>query len=240
LDKSNHYSKFHNLHKGETGIVVANGPSLEEVPVEFLERYVTLGCNRITAMYPEFVPTYYSCIGWNQVNTEERRATIYPALEDERCRAAFMNRMWVHEFPYEKVHSILGGRYYGLEEIQLRGFSMSPLELVGLGFTMTYVLLQIAFYMGFETILIVGLDHYYPPDSSKKHFYDDSAFPDFEIAPGPLYRDDPAMWKRGADAVFMLSEEMYVRNGRDVINLTRNSQCTIFRKEDLSDWLNKG
>jgi hypothetical protein len=236
LRKTDHYSKFHNLHEGETGIVVANGPSLADVPVDFLHKYPSLGCNRITHMYPDFVPNYYACLGWNQVDTPERRETIYPMLEDDRCEAAFINRMWAQEFPYDNVHSILGGKYYGLEPKQMRGFSMSPLEITGLGFTMTYVLLQIAFYMGFETVLIVGLDHHYPK-TSKKHFYDDSEFPNFEVAPGPLYEDKPDFWRTGADAVFRVAEEVYYNNGRDIINLTDESRCTVFRKEALSDWL---
>ena len=34
-------------HKDETGLIVANGPSLETVSTELLEKYPTMGMNRI-------------------------------------------------------------------------------------------------------------------------------------------------------------------------------------------------
>ena len=44
-------------HKGETCVVIANGPSLADVPNEFLEPYITFGVNKI--WLKEFSPTYY-------------------------------------------------------------------------------------------------------------------------------------------------------------------------------------
>jgi len=240
MERAKHYSHFKDLHKGETCIVVANGPSLKEVPVEFLRRYVTLGCNRISMMTEThgFAPTYYACMGWNQVDTPEKRETFWEMLDHPDCKAAFINRMWAHEFPYENVYTILGGRYYGVEPVQTKGFSYDPLHVSGLGYTMVFVLLQIAYYMGFETVLLVGLDHHYP-EGPQKHFYSDDDYPQFEVAPGPVYNFDNEEWKRGADAVLRLCEAIYERNGRDIINLTGETRCTVFRKESLSDWLDK-
>lgn len=228
------FTQFKDKHKGETGLVVANGPGLANVPLEFLNRYVTLGCNRITHMYPDFAPTYYACLGLNQVDTEEKRATIYPMLEDDRCRAAFMNRLMVQYFPFDNTHSIMGGRLYGIQNTRV--FSASPLEITGLGATMTFVLLQIAYYMGFDPVLIVGLDHKYPT-GTKRHFYDDSEFPDFEQAPGPVYDNDNATWQQHATAMLDMAEEVYRGHGRTIINLSSPTECTSFRTEALSDWL---
>ncbi len=225
------YEKFHDMHKGETGLVVANGPSLADVPIEFLKSYVTLGCNRITHMTPEFVPTYYACLGRNQVNTETKRETIFPTIE--LCEAAFINRLLIHHFPFDNVYSIMGGSFYGLEETRI--FSLDPLNITGLGATMTFVLLQIAFYMGFDPVLVVGLDHNYPK-GAKKHFYDDREYPEFETAPGPVYQNDNATWQNHATAMLNLAQEVYLDHSRTIINITSESYCKVFRKEAISDW----
>ena len=230
------YAKFHNVHKGETGIIIANGPSLSEVPIEFLRRYVTLGCNRISKMAPEFAPTYYACIGHTQLDTAEKRDTFLPMLVHDDCKAAFINRMVAHLFPFENIYSILGGRYYGIEET--RFFSLDPMNVTGLGYSMIFVLFQIAYYMGFETILLVGLDHHYP-EGEQKHFYKDSEVPEFEIAPGPVYDWDSDKWAAGANIIFSMANEAYTSHGRQIINLTSNSHCEVFRKEALSEWLDK-
>lgn len=228
------YSQFKDKHAGETGIIIANGPGLNNVPVEFLKKHTSLGCNRITLMAPEFVPTYYACLGMNQIDTPEKRATFDPMLGHPDCKAAFLNRLYAHEFFYDNVFSILGGYTYGMEET--RFFSNNPLKVTGLGYTMIYVLLQIAFYMGFQTILLVGLDHHYP-DGPQKHFYKDGEVPEFEVAPGPLYNYDTREWRKGANIVLTMANEVYLNAGREIINLSSPSECSIFRKEKLSAWL---
>jgi hypothetical protein len=237
MNKVEGYQKFKDCHRGATGIVIANGPGLKNVPIDFLKKYPTLGCNRITLMAPEFVPTYYSCLGRNQINTEEKRQTFYDMLGHPDCKAAFLNRMHAHSFPFDEVYSIMGGKSYGFAET--RFFSLEPLDITGLGYTMVYVNLQIAYYMGFQTVLLVGLDHHYP-DTDQKHFYKDGDVPDFEVAPGPLYQNNTNIWQQGADLVFNIASEVYKDAGKDIINLSEPSKCTIFRKEALSAWLGKG
>ena len=235
MNKTEGYEQFYNLHKGEVGLIVANGPGLENIPIEFLKKYPSLGCNRITLMAPEFVPTYYSCIGFNQVDTPEKRATFDAMLGHPDCKAAFINRLFAHHFAYDNIFTIMGGRYYGIENT--RFFSLDPLNITGLGFTMTFVLLQIAFYMGFSKVLIVGLDHHYD-EGPKKHFYTDDEVADFEVAPGPLYRNDTDLWQQGADLVFQVARKVYEDAGREIINLSIPSACEIFRKQELSRWHN--
>jgi hypothetical protein len=185
-------------------------------------------------MTPEFVPTYYACLGRNQVNAEAKRETIFPTIGHPDCKAAFINRLLIHFFPYDNVYSIMGGSSYGVKNTGL--FSYDPLNVTGLGATMTYVLLQIAFYMGFETVLVVGLDHSYPK-GSKKHFYDDKEYPDFEAAPGPVYGGNNEMWQSYATAMFTVAQEVYKEHGRRIINLTDVSKCEVFSREAISSWV---
>jgi hypothetical protein len=228
-----HYTSLKNANLGETAVLVCNGPGLKNVPVQFLDKYPTLGCNRITLMYPEFCPSYYFGMGSNQLDTPEKRATILPTIMDDRCKAAFMNRLLIHEFAHtNKCYSWLGGKVYNASDDQLRSFSLNPLYVVGLGYTMAFPMLQVAYYMGFETILIVGMDHDYP-DTSAKHFYNDEDAPLFETAPGPYSVE---AWRRGADTVLAKCRDVYAKAGRRIVNLSTPTKCDLFETGKLEEW----
>jgi hypothetical protein len=236
LDTEYSYRKFENIHAGETAIIIGNGPGLASVPVEFLRKYPSFGCNRITQMYPGFVPTYYSCIGMNQLMKPEQRVTIYPAILDDRCEAAFINRLMIHHFRHPKVFSILSRALYlpGLPAMEKAGFSSDPLNQTGIGATQTFIALQIAFYMGFETALIVGMDYGYP-GGPQKHFYKDEDVPEFEVAPGRHYKNN-AQWQAASDIVMNNALVAYTKSGRKIVNLSEPTECTIFERGRIEDW----
>ena len=171
------------------------------------------------------------------MDTDEKRATIFPVITDDRCHAAFINRLLIHEFAHtNKCYSWLGGRSYGALGDQLKSFSYSPFNAVGLGFTMAFPILQVAYWMGFDPILIVGMDHEYPGlEDPQKHFYrDDERYASlFEKAPGPYA---PAAWRRGADEVLGYCREAFDKAGRRIINLSRPTKCDVFEKEDIAKW----
>jgi hypothetical protein len=215
--------------KEKAGLIICNGPSLEDIPVEFLMKYKSIGMNRITGMYPEFAPTYYVDIAINHMETPEKRALLDPYFEDERVEAMFLNRLMIHHFRHEKVYSIMSRQGGAVDRTTKKAWSDDPLNFLGIGYTQTYIALQIADYMGFRNILIVGLDHHYP-EGSKKHWYEDSDFPDFETGYGPYTE---AAWKNGCNLVYSLANEQ--ANGT-IINLTPGSACDVFKKENLSKW----
>jgi len=224
------YEQFKNRHKGEVGLVIANGLGLNRVPLDFLAKYPSFGVNRIHLLYDKtgFTPTYYVCNGFNQFDTEEKRAMVYPMLE--YVEAAFLNRYWIHEFPFDNVHGILSTKpYTGKASME---FSYDPLHTYGIGWTVTYVALQIAFYMGFDPVLIVGLDHRYPTGPFK-HFYEDGEASLWEIGAGP---HDPAEWQRGCDRVFAKANHAYRMAGRRIINLSNPTACTVFERGDIGEW----
>ena len=236
-----HYSRLKNLYNGEC-IIVCNGPSLRNVPIDFLKSRPSFGCNRIYIVpddwpeFADFTPTFYSCIGANQLSSPEQRDTIYPIID--KVEIAFINRLFIHEFAhFGNVYSIMGWpRSTHVTYMDRIQYSNSPLEWTGIGFTMTYISLQIADYMGFTTALMVGLDHKYDMTTDQKHFYKDGEAPLFEIAPGVHH---PDKWQIGCDHVFARALKVWKEKGKKIYNLTPDSACDVFRKHDLARW-NKG
>ena len=219
------YTKFKDMHRGESAIMIANGPSLNDVPIEYLMSRPTFGCNFVHQL---FCPMYYANTGINHLDTEEKRDAIHPVLRDPNCKAAFINRMFVHLFPFEEVYGIISGGAYNAPQRDKGKFLFDPLNIIGAGGTMLFGLFQIAYYMGFDRVYVVGLDHDY--SGKDAHFYSEADVPYIEQAPGAHYSYDNKIWQAKCDGVFTQCKIAFERDGREIINITPDSKCDVFEK----------
>jgi hypothetical protein len=225
----NPYTVFWNKHEGQDGIVVLNGPSLKKVPLRELDP-PTFGSNQI---YKKFIPTYYVNTGGQHFNQESLVIELMNMMDDDRCQAAFINRLSIHVFRHSKAYSVLSTKYYpGYPKEAQYGFSMVPLATIGIKGSVLYPILQIAYYMGFKRLNLVGFDYHY--EEGNEHFYPED--PRLERAPGPLYDYDSDKWREMNDVILTACREIYEEDGREIVNWTPESYCDIFRKED-PPWL---
>lgn len=226
---------FRDRHLNETCIVIANGPSLKDVPLEFLNAYPSFGCNRIYLL-EDFTPTYFVQIGADQVQGEKAKD-----FHDicSRVDAAFVNRESVRRggFPgFRNVYPIMSrplvddgtGKGIGMQ------FSSHPLYAIGIGGSVIFQSFQLAYWMGFSTCLVVGLDHDYPKKWEVPwHFY-----PNEESVTA---KDGPyggrKSWAQRTERAFQVSREAFVADSRQVINLTPGSKCYEFPTGDIQAWL---
>lgn len=125
---------FKNLHDGKNVFILASGPSLAEVDLTPLKRRIVIGLNRSSLVFPE---THYHC------TMDERLFVEYEEVL-RKTRYLFT----------------LEGRPFGipLKLLGSQGFSHDLIEGVYSGYTVSYMALQIAVYMGFKKIFYVGLD----------------------------------------------------------------------------------
>lgn len=145
---------LHNRHRGERCFVVGNGPSLNDIDMARLKGEITLGSNRCYLGYEAwgFPFTYWGV--YDQFQIEEyhldyeahvpvETVKFFPAEYWPVLRVAQgcpVNSVWPDPRP--------------------RAFSDDP-ERVYRGFTVTYMLLQIAAIMGCDPIILIGADHRY-------------------------------------------------------------------------------
>ena len=191
-------------HKGETCIVIASGPSLKDVPNEFLESYVTFGVNKI--WLKGFSPTYYMAIDpWMNPYTRQMR--------DMRCKDCFLKRSFLRDIPEGHVRGIV-----------LRDTPEIEWGIEKDGGTVIYPCLQLAHHMGFETVLLVGLDHTGDATYFHKDYNIWVAKKEYRWA-GEL-----------VDTAFRVAREKYEESGRRIINLTPDSKCDVFEKQDIELW----
>ena len=216
------------FHKDETGLIVANGPSLETMPIALFEKYPTMGMNRIYKPINGYRlwPDYYCLVGADQVDTPEKRAVYNEVIS--HAKVAFVNRTFAHCWE---------GNIYGIgirgEDGSYQGkkFSFDPMKRIALGFTNAYPCMQIMYWLGFKTVLLVGLDNDYGADPEKRHYFPDTE----EESCEPFGGRDRV--REGSNYVFHLARQAYEADGRRLIQLTKTDKTPALEKGRLEDWL---
>ena len=209
-----------NIHEGETCIVIGNGPSLNDVPKEFLDSYITFGSNKIFR-FP-YRPDYYTCVD---------RTAIKNCLPTIKAGWRPKKQMFLRA-------EVCIEDNYPVYPVVIEAFSIDIDNCVAMGGTATYVLLQIANYMGFKKIFLVGVDHNYPKaDIGEAGFFvaegDD---PDhFVCEDGEPYYTPGETYMRPEDTtkVYGWAKEFLDDLGVKVINLTEGSKLDVFEKGEI-------
>lgn len=225
--------QFKDLYKGQTCLIVGNGPSLDVTPLEQLaEKYPVFAANKIydSATHPNFIPEFWTCIDDLMLTDCVPYLIAHPEFISER----FVPRT----VPLPKSH--------GLNLVVEVGFSLDPAEKVFMGGTVTYVNLQLAKYIGFTTALLVGVDHRYqqtekegkPGSRFIAHGQDLDHFASRNggyFTEGRLYnRPELAAVER---YFFPLAQREFSLAGGRVVNLTPSTAEQVFEKMDWKRWL---
>ncbi len=136
---------FKCLHDGKRVFILASGPSLGKLDLSPLNRRIAIGLNRSALIFPD---THYHC------TMDQRLFDEFPdVLKQTRYLFTLEGRPW--GIPMK----LLG------EE----GFSWDLEEGIYSGYTVSYLALQLAVYMGFKEIIYLGLDLKH--DGPKTHFF---------------------------------------------------------------------
>jgi Uncharacterized protein conserved in bacteria len=215
-------SHFRNRHLGETGLIIGNGPSLQFIPRPFIDAYPSFGQNKCYLNKPplvDFTPSYY-------VTSDPDKDIDYDAVMKYTCPKFLKEGLlkhggeFVHEFKLTREHI----------------FSKHPDIVLYEGYSVTFISLQLAYYMGFNTVLLIGVDHRYIPYNSEtekdpNHYHSDyNGKTDFDakaLAKGEKYILES----------MLLAKIAYENDGKKIINLTDNSNLKVFEFDSVENWM---
>lgn len=202
-------------------LVIGNGKSLNDISRELLDKYPTFGSNRIYLLNG-FIPTYY--------------AACNPLVIKQYAKE--INRMKCEKFIKDKLSSLIPGST-PLYDIGAELFSFRPDAYIYEGYTVTYVLLQLAYWKNFQEVGLVGVDHDYqfkgaPNQLLKAEGEDPNHFsPDYFANGAEWHAPDLAKSERA----YRMAETVYNDNNRKIINLTPGTKLDVFQKGDWQSWL---
>ncbi len=143
---------YKGIHEGERCFIVANGPSLQKTNLDLLAHEKTIGMNRIYLNFDKtsFRPTYFTAV--NELILEQFAGEI-----SNLTMPKFLN--WNRRNNYDTNDS--SNIFLKSKMVINDTFQKDIAKPLVVGGTVTFVALQIAFYMGFSKVVIIGLDHKY-------------------------------------------------------------------------------
>lgn len=152
---------FKNIHEGETCFIVGNGPSLNVRDLDKIAQYTSFGLNYIYAMYEKtkWRATYYGTYDHNFPKLMwKERSDIEKVLEMHK--AVFVSSKVPQLFDYrdDDMENLYFLRFKSIEDYE--GVPMKidcSQEVIG-GATSIMPNIQLAMYMGFKTICLLGVD----------------------------------------------------------------------------------
>lgn len=228
---------FHNAFLGKRCFIIGNGPSLNNHDLSLIENEYTFGVNsfyyktRETGFRPFFYVVEDSSV--MKENISEIRdyyapfkffPTIYKRIHPKQPNTFFfqMNRGF-----YEK-----SSPNYAVPR-----FSTDATKELYCGQSVTYINLQLAFFMGFTEVYLIGMDFSYTiPDSHKRtgdvllsDTDDENHFHKDYFGKGKTWKD-PKLERVGMN--YRMAKVAYESVGRNIYNATVGGSLEIFDRVD--------
>lgn len=216
-------------HLGETCVIVCNGPSLNHMNLKWLKNYTTIGLNKIFLGFIKFgfYPRYYLCVN----------PTVFSQSFDNirklNCVKFIGNRVDADVAEDALTYSINTQRP---PERFCKDISKGVRE----GGTVTYAALQIAYYLGFKRVVIIGMDHNFsyegnPNQSTVMQGADTNHFIDNYFGYGQSW-DNPDLEK--SEQSYQIARDIFAAEGREILDATLDGKCQVFKKVNYRELFN--
>ena len=217
---------YQGKHQGERCFIVANGPSLLKTNLDLLRNKYTFGMNRIYLHFNEtsFRPTYYVAV--NELVLEQFASEI-----SQLDIPKFLNWNQRSYFDLHDPNCVFVKAKFVVSD----SFQDNLTKPLAFGGTVTFVALQIAYYMGFQEVILVGLDHKYAdkglPNKTEKRIadHDESHF-------HPNYFPKGIKWQLPdllrSEIAYEIARRAFENAGREIVDATVQGHCPVFKKID--------
>ncbi|MEM9705424.1 MAG: 6-hydroxymethylpterin diphosphokinase MptE-like protein [Pseudomonadota bacterium] len=228
-------ARFRNYGQGKRAFIIGNGPSLNKIDLTLLKNETTFGVNAIYLNKDKmgFLPTHYVV---EDVFVAEDRADEINALAGPTkwignylryCLSGNDQTCWLNV-------ACDYSNYPGFPH-----FSPNASRIVWVGGTVSYIVMQLAYYMGFNPVYLIGFDHSYtvPKDAAVKgraitsqsddpnHFH-----PDYF---GKGYRwHDPRVDRM--ETAYRKARAAFEADNRKIYNASAGGRLEVFERVDFA------
>lgn len=212
-------------YQGQRCFVIGNGPSLRNTDITKLRNEITFGMNRIYLMFPElgFETSFFVSI--NDLVIEQSAKDIQ-GLNMPRFVAWHAHRWLQPETDLFFLHTTYTGPKFA-KDITRRVWE---------GATVTYVALQVAYFLGFSQVILIGVDHSFAtkgkPNTTVVSQGDDPNH--FH----PAYFGKGFRWQLPdldtSELAYRMARRAYESDGRSILDATVGGQLTVFPKVEYS------
>ena len=209
-------------HQGQRCFIIGNGPSLRNTDLSLLRGETTFGLNRIYLLFDKlgFATTYYVSVNCLVIEQSAHDIERLPCPKfigwNARDLISFTADML---FLYSRRD---------------RGFHTDIAKGIWEGATVTYVAMQIAYYLGFHKVILIGVDHSFAtkgePHTTVVSQGDDPNHFD------PRYFGKGFRWQlpdlQTSESAYRIAKYQFERANREIVDATMDGKLEVFRKVD--------
>jgi hypothetical protein len=230
--------RYRDVYHGRTGVLMGNGPSLNLVDFDRVRDFVTFGVNAIylNRDHMGFLPSHYLV---EDIFVAEDRAEEIAALRGlvkwfgNYLRYAIRSD---HDTNWLNV-SVSYGNVHDFPR-----WSSNAARILFCGGTVSYLAMQLAYYMGFRRLVLVGFDHHYvvPADAEI------SGTQVTSVGADPNHFD-PSYFGRGKrwhvpmvdrmETAYRKAQRFWQADSREIFNATAGGALEVFPRRSLEDAL---
>lgn len=212
-------------HRGKPMLVVGNGPSLNQTPLDDFAHVPSIGMNKIDLIYPRTTwrPELVVCM--NNLVAKQNQDVF--ASGDIPTFVAWKARWYLRPENRKKLNFF--------DTTLSNAFSTNPVQGFGSSATVTYIALQMAYWMGADPVIIFGVDHSFkytgPELSYQKREGPDTNHFDPNYFKAGTYWGTPDLDQAEID--YTLARHAFEADGRKVYDATVGGQLEVFEKIGL-------
>jgi len=228
-------ASYKNYHKGERCFIIGNGPSLKVNDLDKLVNEFTFASNKIFLAFEQtkWRPTYYGVLDTlvadnnyekiNKIDSICFFASNLKHLLTPRSNTIYFDKSVSSNKP----------------SVRLFRFSDSPLNGLYGGGAICYIFMQLAFYMGFQNIYLLGMDHHFTIPKKRVEY---AGLPtnSVVISEGERnhfhsnYRKVGESWSmpklEQMDEYFLGAKNFLSIHGSNIFNATKGGKLEIFNR----------
>ena len=213
--------KYENKYQGKRCFVIGNGPSLRKTDLTKLRNEYTFGLNRIYLMFPKigFPTTFFVSV--NDLVIEQTAADI--------------QKMTIPKFVSWRAHKWLepaDDLYFLFTTYTGAKFARKATGRLWEGATVTFVALQLAYYFGFEKVILIGVDHSFKTKGkANTTITSQGDDPDHF---NPSYFGKGFRWQLPdldtSETAYAMARKAFEEDGRKIVDATIDGKLIIFPK----------
>ena len=223
-------AELKDIHKGKRAFIIGNGPSLKQTDLTKLKNEITFGMNRIYLLFPElgFHTTYFCSI--NDLVIEQFNDDILalpmPKFLAWRSHHHFdLPTLPLSQIPTFHLHLLHRSAF----------FARCPRTCLGRRHGHQCAL-QLAFHMGFEQVILIGVDHNFTSKGEANKTVISQGDDPNHVSPN--YFGKGIKWQLPdldtSEIGYALARDAYQKAGREVLDATVGGKLTIFPKVDYN------
>jgi len=216
-------SSLKDQHRGRRCFILGNGPSLKKTDLSKLRGEYTFGLNRIYLLFPEvgFSTTYLVTI--NQLVIDQCAAEL-AAVSAQKFFP------WTTRHNFSSTQDVVYLRTYCAKP----HFSTAADRPMWPGTTVTFVAMQLAYHIGFEEVILVGVDHSFATQGKPHAAVVSEGDDPNHFAPN--YFGKGFKWQlpdlEASEIAYQMARQAFETDGRKIVDATIGGKLTIFSKVD--------